>query len=209
MNNSYPQDEVELASYIGRLAALLAMFPHLPGERLTLTRVDPAEPGVAATVALYRFLESAEIDPADQHELNRWMWLVHCLAITRGRHNPNLRAGEVLANIWYSDHRLAALLAPRAQLALPALPKLARLLVARQAEMNWLTLAALVLFTERDEPRAEQARLEIARSFASARYNNLLQQHAPGTVEHDATSGAAASVSRVWVDQANVSVVTE
>ena len=109
----------------------------------------------------------ANADPEGE-DRRRWLLIVHCLALTRGRHAPDTRAGRVLADMHYSEERLGRLLSSDFEMVADVLPRLARWLDSKGAAIDWLPLVRLARWTGRDEDNADRARHRIARDYARA-----------------------------------------
>lgn len=127
-------------------------------------------------VELYPVLIGAKIvvDRMDAEETARWASLVHMVAVlsgTGGRmaHAAGNPLGAALHAARYSEARLMKLLGARGAMLPMQTARLARFLAAKGAvPVDLRPLAELVLFTDRDAQRAEEARLTIARAYFTA-----------------------------------------
>ena len=151
-----------------RLASLLSGNSIGTGELAALRRLNPKDPSTSA-VALYGALWRAGLDvPADSPVLPRWAVLTQCLALVAGRHRADVPVGRALAEANISEARVKQLLEADAALLLDLLPRLARRFAEDGVAADWRALAELALSLELDAPRAEEARLRIARSYIAA-----------------------------------------
>lgn len=158
-----------IGSQIGRLAGRLADPTFPTGDHAALRRMNPRDPG-RATLALYRLLLDAKIDPP-QSETERWALIVHCLALARGGHDYKIRTGEALHQLHFSEARLNQLLAADTDVLFDVLPLLARRAGAQGISLDWVPLAEMARWAGRNEEKADKERLKIARSFAQAQAN--------------------------------------
>ena len=152
------------------LAAIAARFadPGFPtGDHAALRRMAPDAPSGHAEIAAERLFGAVNADPEGK-DRRRWLLIVHCLALARGRHAPDARAGRLLADMYYSEERLSRLLSSDFEVVADVLPRLARWLNSKGAAIDWLPLARLARWTGRDEDSADRARHQIARDYARA-----------------------------------------
>lgn len=153
---------------IGKLAARLARADFPSGDHASLRRTSLTSPSPQAVIVAQRMLQAAGVHAYQEEEFRRWLLLLQCLALVRGAHNRRVAAGAGLAQALYSEARLNRLLSADYRTLADILPRLARLLAAKQVSLNWQQLANLVLRVEREgyEDSTEKTKLEIARSFA-------------------------------------------
>lgn len=151
-----------------RLATVLSGGSIGTGAIATLRRLNPRDLSTGA-VALYEVLSRAGVDvPVDSPALPRWAVLTQCLAVVGGRHRADVPVGRALTEANVSEARLKQLLEADAPLLLDLLPRLARRFAAAGVAADWRSLAELALSLDIDSPRAEEARLRIARSYVAA-----------------------------------------
>lgn len=98
----------------------------------------------------------------------RWALVAHGMALMAPNHHDSTAIGEALQNIDLAEGRLSRLLGARGPQFRALVPRLCRHLAARQQPLNWYRFARLILAEGRDETRAEQIRLEIARAYYRA-----------------------------------------
>ncbi len=108
----------------------------------------------------------ADIHPGDQFQ--RWALVVHCLALVRGAHDGRSNPGAAMVAMQFSEARLRQLVQADAALLFDLMPRLARRLAAHGKAVNWWPLALMVLYTGRDEARADKARAEVIAGYLGA-----------------------------------------
>jgi CRISPR type I-E-associated protein CasB/Cse2 len=145
------------------------------GDLAALRRMDPAAPGRAATVA-YRLLVDAV---GDRDELERWLLVVHALALLRGGHDPKIAIGVALSAIEFSEARLQQLLSADWSVLRDLVPRIARRLAAQRARLDFAPLMRLILTVDRFPDEADSARLGIAKSFVRAQHAANLKRTSP------------------------------
>ncbi|MCS6915939.1 MAG: type I-E CRISPR-associated protein Cse2/CasB [Myxococcales bacterium] len=152
-------------SLIGRIAGILGAEEFPTGERAQLKRMTPDTPPPLAFYRLaYRYLPEGW-----ERRWEAWMTLVAGLAIMgSGGHNPERRAGQVLAESNYSEKRLERLLAAEDETLHSLLLRAVRFLAAKGAVVNWLDFAYLLGLA--GDP--QYARMRIAQDY----YRNLDQK---------------------------------
>lgn len=154
-----------LRSLASRLAA--------PGERISMAdhaairRMDSAAPASAAR-AVYSLLADVGMPLDEADDIDRWILLVHALALARGAHDPSVFIGDALIKIHFGEARLQQLLSADRALLADLVPRLARRLSSQQQRMDFAPLMRLLMAVDRDTEEAEAARLAIARSFVVA-----------------------------------------
>ena len=158
------------ARWVAAVAARLADPGFPTGEHAVLRRMDPHAPAGRVEIAVERLFRSAGAEP-DGRDRKRWLLIIHCLALARGRHAREETTGRVLAELRYSEERLNRLFSTDFEVVADMMPRLARLLGAKGSAIDWLPLARIIRWTERNEDRADQARLRIARTYARAAAN--------------------------------------
>ena len=157
-----------IGSLVDRLARRLADRTFPTGEHAALRRLRTDGPDLRHTVALYRLMELAGIRAFDPDGVRRWAAIINALALCRGAHHPDRRAGAALYAANFSEARLAALLAADRDTLIDLLPRVARRLDAAGETMDWGPLATLLLMIGRDDARADEIRSRIARDYVRA-----------------------------------------
>ena len=158
------------ARWVAMVAARLA-DPEFPtGEHAALRRMDPRAPSGRAEVAAERLFQIAGAQP-EGNDRKRWLLIIHCLALARGRHAKDETTGRVLAELRYSEERLNRLFSSDFAVVADMMPRLARLLTAKGVPIDWLPLGRIIRWTGRNEDRADRARHYIARTYARAAAN--------------------------------------
>ena len=158
------------ARWVAAVSARLADPGFPTGEHAVLRRMDPHAPSGRAEIAAERLFQSSGAKP-DGKDRKRWLLIIHCLALARGRHAKDETTGRILAELRYSEERLNRLLSTDFEVVADMSPRLARLLGAKGAAIDWLPLARIMRWTERNEDRADQARHRIATTYARAAAN--------------------------------------
>lgn len=154
-----------LRSLASRLAA--------PGARISMAdhaairRMDPTAPASAAR-AVYTLLADVGMALDETNDIERWILLIHALALARGAHDPGVFIGDALVKINFREARLQQLLSADKALLADLIPRLARRLSAQQQRMDFAPLMRLLMAVDRDTEEVEAARLAIARSFVVA-----------------------------------------
>lgn len=161
-----PPKKSELASAIGRIAAVIGNDEFPNGDRAALRRLDPDS---EAPLAFYRF--------AFRHLPEHWAsskreWMTLCAGIALMQphaHQPNLPTGRALADAGYSEARLERLLAASGTVLDTLVLRAARLLAAKGGATNWTDFARLLLTDAAD--KREAIRMQFARHFYQALQN--------------------------------------
>ena len=155
------------ARWLAAIAARLADPGFPTGDHAALRRMAPDAPSGHAEIAAERLFGAVNADPEGK-DRRRWLLIVHCLALARGRHAPDARAGRLLADMHYSEERLSRLLSSDFAVVADVLPRLARWLDSKGVAIDWLPLVRLARWAGRDEDSADRARHLIARDYARA-----------------------------------------
>ena len=172
------------ASLIGSIGSLLGAewFPHI--QRAQLKRYRAGRGGRGEMVALRVLAESGvPIETMRLPELQRWIWLVHCMAFLSGSDRDphstksDARPGSVLYRAGYNEFRLRRLLDARGERFQALLERAVRRIARLGEPINWAKLAPLVLPQNPDSGWADNARIELARDFAVAAVRGDLKQH--------------------------------
>ena len=155
------------ARWVASLSGVLASAALAAGDRAALKRMDPRAPSGHALMAAERLFVRSGLRP-EGADRQRWLFILHCLGLTDGRHARAADAGRVLAGIGYSEERLTRLLSSDFSVVSDIVPRLARLLGSKGMPIDWLPLAQVLRWTGRNEDLADHARNRIARSYARA-----------------------------------------
>lgn len=150
--------------FVTALAGRLGDQNFSTGDHAALRRMVPRAPGRAG-MALYRLMADVGLDVTGE-KIKRWALVIHCLALVRGAHDKDKRAGAVLHDLPLTELRLNQLLAADHDVLFDLLPSLARRLSAQGAAINWAPLAMLALYGDHDS--SDRHRLDIARAYARA-----------------------------------------
>ena len=152
------------------------------GDRSKLRRMDPDNPDVAA----FWKLMTREGIPQNP-DISKWGLIIHGMALMSHRaelaHNPRKPVGCVLYQgggkrvPFYTEKRLSTLLAARGSTLHRLLARLFRMLSAEGCAFNWFEMSRFVLNEGYDEGRADQTRVEIARSYYDTERRNSQSTH--------------------------------
>ncbi len=169
---AHEQDEApigKLARIIGQAARFdTDLYGLDKGEQAALARLDPdGDWRPHQVAALSRVLIHAGLDPEhwSPSAWRRWALIAHGIALT-GHAAGALGAQLHAANI--SESRVTKLLTSRGDAFRQLLPRLLRLLAAKEVAPNWYQLGGLILAEGRDEESAEAIRMRIAGRYFSA-----------------------------------------
>jgi CRISPR system Cascade subunit CasB len=177
----------EASDFIGRLAHIIGQAARFEGdlsglgnaERTALARLDPdAALRPHQIAALTRALLYAGLDPTDWRPdtWRRWALIAHGIALAGHDHRRGL--GEQLHQAKASESRVTKLLTSRGDAFRQLLPRLLRLLAAKETAPNWYQLGMLILYEGRQEAKAEPIRLRIASGYYRAERHAAEQQAA-------------------------------
>ena len=146
------------------------------GEKASLRRMDIENPN---SPIFWRLMGQRGI-PRNA-EMRKWGLIMHGVALmahgSAVAHNPNLPVGRVIylggdpqpgERGFYSEDRLATLLAARGQTLRRLLARLFRMLANEGCAFNWHEMAWFILNEEHNEEQAEQSRIRIARAYYQA-----------------------------------------
>jgi len=148
------------------------------GANAALRRMNPAEPGSAAVVALNSLSDAGlELDGCSNSRLDCWLLVIHVLALARWRHHRSGSIGGGLAAMRLTDNRLKQLLSADFDVLRELLPRLARRLgtLSSVPLVDLMPLVDLIFAAGLNPDRLHQARLDIARSYTLANYKNSQQ----------------------------------
>ena len=153
--------------WIAALSGVLSGATLATGDDAALRRMDPQAPSGHALIAAERLFVRSGLRP-EGNDRKRWLLILHCLSLAGGRHARDADAGRVLVGLGYSEERLTRLLSSDFAVVANMTPRLARLLGSKGTPIDWLPLAQIMRWTDRNEDRADHARNRIARSYARA-----------------------------------------
>jgi CRISPR type I-E-associated protein CasB/Cse2 len=154
---------------VSRIAQQLQGEGMSNGDRASLRRMDPRDPG-RASLALYRLFAEVGLEPRSAEEAHRWTLVVHCLALARGLHAKDATTGRVLFDLPLTEGRFNMLMAADMEVLFDLLPRLARRLDAKAAVIDWAPLVRLALHGDRNE--GDRQRQKIAQQYARASYSS-------------------------------------
>jgi len=158
---SYREVVSGIAGLIGQPA-----FPR--GDLAALRRMKPDAPSAPA---FWRILTAKVPQPYRHGEdaERRWALIIHGMALMAPIHmasDPSI--GRALSAIRLTELRLAKLLNARSIQFRAQVSRLARHLAAKGQPIDWRPLGQLILTESRDEGKAENIRMTIARDYFSA-----------------------------------------
>lgn len=167
---------------VARLARNLGSSerPSFMGVNAALRRMNPAEPGNAAVIALNALVEAdpeLDLERMRDERIECWLLTIHMLALARWRHERARTVGEGLVAMALSENRLKQLLSADFDVLRELLPRLARRFstVTSPTAMDFMPLVDLI-FAARLKPQGlHQVRLNIARSYTLAEYRESQQ----------------------------------
>lgn len=164
-----PSSIAKLAQVIGQAARFTGDLHGLgAGERAALARLDPDgdwRPDQIA--ALTRACIQAGLEPEHWSPTawRRWALIAHGMALAGHAVGP---LGNQLCAAGIAESRVTKLLTARGEAFRQLLPRLLRLLAAKETAPNWYELGALILAEGRDEAQAEVLRMKIAGRYFPA-----------------------------------------
>jgi CRISPR system Cascade subunit CasB len=181
------QPSSETGDFIGRLAHIIGQAARFEGdtsglgsgERAALARLDPdGEPRPHQIAALSRALLYAGLDPGSWRPdtWRRWALIAHGIALAG--HDDRHGLGEQLHQGEVSESRVTKLLTARGDAFRQLVPRLLRLLAAKETAPNWYQLGMLILYEGRQEIKAESIRLRIASDYYRAERRTAEEQAA-------------------------------
>jgi hypothetical protein len=154
------------------VASLAGQLRHAaPGVLARLRRSHPQQDSRSALFEAEWMLQAAGIAPHDAAERQRWLLVLHCLAIAQGLHDPRSAAepGAVLARLRVSEARLRQLVEADEHVLADLIPRLTRRVAAAGAALNWWPLVQLLLHTgTANESMADQARQRLVQQYLRA-----------------------------------------
>ena len=156
------------------------------GEKASLRRMDYANP---ASVAFWKLISQRGLEGVD---IEKWGLITHGIALMAHRgvaHRGTTPVGRSLylggeqrpgERGFYSENRLATLLAARGPALHNLLARLFRMLGQRGVAFNWHEMAWFILNEGHDEAWAEQSRIKIARAYYQTASRSLRQAERQG-----------------------------
>lgn len=165
-----PSDPISrLARTVARAARFSSDAHGLDGgQRAALARMDPDAMRPHQVAALSHALIAAELEPENWQPAiwRRWALIAHGMALAG--HDGGNPLGQQLSAAKIAESRVTRLLTARGEAFRQLLPRLVRLLAAKEVAPNWRQLGRLILQEGRHEPQADAVRLQIARDYFSA-----------------------------------------
>ncbi len=141
------------------------------GALASLRRGDRTD--VARQAAFFAVLADVPEQRLTPSSLQRWAAVVQCMAITGVPGSTDNRDGRALAQSGLAESRFARLLASHGDGFFDQLLLLARYLHSKEVSLGWRELGELALTDERNEERADEIRLSLARDFYRAFASNV------------------------------------
>ena len=140
------------------------------GNRARLRRMDPTNPDTAVFWQLMAW-DGMPRNP----DIGKWGLILHGMALMAHgaglAHRPQIFVGQALhqgsgkRTPFYSEARLATLLAARGPALYRLLARLFRMLANEGCAFNWREMAWFILNSGDNEARAEESRIGIARAY--------------------------------------------
>lgn len=154
-------------STVAKAAAMLGSEGFPRGDLAAIRRLDPDHPSAPA---FWRLLVRAVPEERRRGRDNerRWALIIHGMALMVPHHHEATPVGRALFMAGYSEARLGRLLDARGAQFGALVPRLCRQMAHKAQPFDWRELGRLILAAERDEARAEDIRLAIARAYYSA-----------------------------------------
>lgn len=152
------------------------------GDKARLRRMNPTNPN---TPTFWQFMARKEMPR--KPDIRKWGLIVQGIALMSHSaglaHNSRRSVGHTLffgketqrRQGFYSEDRLATLLAARGPTLHRLLARLFRMLAAERCAFNWREMAWFILNESYNEDQAEQARIKIARTYYQAERRNAPQ----------------------------------
>jgi CRISPR system Cascade subunit CasB len=163
---SQEQRPQSAGAIIASLAGILGSQGFPRGDLAGLRRLDPDHP---AAPAFWRLLVRVPEERRLGAEAERrWGLILHGMALMAPHHHDTTPVGRALFAADYSEARLGRLLDARGAQFRALVPRLCRQLAHKAQPLDWRELGRLILAAERDEARAEEVRLRIARAYYGA-----------------------------------------
>ena len=172
-----PRSDTQIPANFGNaitnLAETIEAREFGPGNRAKLRRMDPDNPNTS----VFWQLMSWDGMPRNP-DISKWGLILHGMAtMAHGAglaHVPHVFVGQALhqgsgkRTPFYSESRLATLLAARGPALFSLLARLFRMLANEGCAFNWREMAWFILNLEDNEVRAEESRMGFARAYYQA-----------------------------------------
>jgi CRISPR system Cascade subunit CasA len=180
------------ASLIEAIGDLLSAkwFPNIQSAELKSYQLDQSGPGEKIALRILA-VAGLPIDTMPRSELLRWVWLVHCIALSgngsqnsRSESNEN-QPGRVLFAAGCTELRVGRLLEAQGPPLQMLFERVIRSVIKLGQPINWAKLAPLILQRDPESGSAELIRREIACNFLVAAGRSRLKWEggAPNTGE--------------------------
>ncbi len=160
-------EEPGLPQIIGHIAAVIGNSHFPTGERAGLSRINPGQP---PPLTFYRFAVRHLPPGWDRNDETRrdWMTIVGGIALmSPNAHRVDQGLGQTLATVRFSEARMERLLASPKDTRRTLILRTARLLSAKGAACNWVTMASLLFKSASDLD-------DLNRRVATAFYQTIL-----------------------------------
>lgn len=154
-------------SIISAIAGELGREGFARGDLAALRRLDPDH---ASAPAFWRLLIGVPEDRRQGDDAERRGALIfHAIALmVPNHHDAAVPVGHALFAAGYSEQRLGRLLDARGAQFRALVPRLCRQLAHKAQPLDWRELGRFILAEGRDEEKAEDIRLGIARAYYAA-----------------------------------------
>lgn len=164
---SQEQRQPSTGSIIASFTGILGSQGFPRGDLAALRRLDPDHP---AAPAFWRLLVRVPEERRIGAEAERrWALILYGMALMAPHHHDAAcPVGRALFKADYSEARLGRLLDASGAQFRALVPRLCRQLAHKAQPLDWRELGRLILAAERDEARAEDIRLRIARAYYGA-----------------------------------------
>lgn len=150
---------------IAKTAGMLALDGFPRSDLAALRRLNTEAP----SAPVFWQMMARYVPGASDDMVCRWALILQGMALMAPHHragDPSI--GRALRNADFKEARLARFLNARGRQFRAAVPRLARQLAAKGQPIDWRTLGVLILTEGRNERRAEQIRMAIARDYYAA-----------------------------------------
>lgn len=155
----------QIHDHLHYLFELILSLPF--GERANLRRIDPQNISKSG-LNLYRLLTTANISIYSS-SIQQWATIVKLLSIAVSHLPENtsitLGLGKAAEQAGISEARISRLLASREHLFRDQALRITKYISSKGITCNWIPLCELVLIEEKDENRADDLRMQIAKDY--------------------------------------------